>query len=178
MEEELEKESVSNTSIAIESQTEQASEVKLDSLPRLEDLLKSEKEIQKKTELQGLTKVEKSSMIENKTFARKSDQKRAFIKKRIKLVTIVYSCVLALMVAFAGVNLFTMLSTQKDITKSKDIVKTQTQQIAELEQAFPGADMATDTGMVTLNEPRDYNDDKKELTFLDKITILFRSIFS
>ena len=117
-------------------------------------------------------------MIENKTFARKSDKKREFIKKRIKLVTIVYSCVLALMVAFAGVNLFTMLSTQKDITKSKDIVKTQTEQIAQLEQSLPGTEIATDTTMITLNEPRDYNDDKKELTFLDKITILFRSIFS
>ncbi len=176
--EELEKESISNTNIAIESDTEQASEVKLDNFPRLDDLLKSEKEIQRKTELVGLTKVEKSSMIENKTFARKSDEKRAFIKKRIKLVTIVYSCVLTLLVAFAGVNLFTMISTKKDITKSKDIIKSQTQQIAELENAVPGSDIATDTSMVTLNEPRDYDDDTKELTFLDKITILFRSIFS
>lgn len=178
MDQELEKESIASTATAIETDTEQKSEVKLDSFPRLEDLLKSEKEIQRKTELEGLTKVEKSSMIENKSFARKSDEKKAFIKKRIKLVTIVYSCVLALLVAFAGVNLFTMLSTKKDITKSKDIIKTQTQQIAELEKAVPGANPAADTSMITLNEPRDYNDDQKELTFLDKITILFRSIFS
>ena len=29
----------------------------------------------------------------------------------------------------------------------------------------------------SLNEPREYSEDKKELTWLDKITILFRNIF-
>ena len=30
---------------------------------------------------------------------------------------------------------------------------------------------------ISLNEPRDYSDDIEELTFLDKMTILFRNIF-
>lgn len=177
MEEELEKEPISNTITMTESEVEQKSEVKLDNLPRLEDLLKSEKEIQRKTELEGLTKVAKSSMIENKTFARKTDEKRAFIKKRIKLVTVVYTCVLTLLVAFAGVNLFTMISAQKDITKSKDIIKSQTEQIAIFEQNAPATGEVPES-LVSLNEPRDYSDDTQDLTFLDKITILLRNIFT
>ena len=42
----------------------------------------------------------------------------------------------------------------------------------------PDADLTGEDITITLNQPRDYNDDKQTLTFLDKITILFRSLFN
>ena len=44
-----------------------------------------------------------------------------------------------------------------------------------LEEANPGMDPSGEI-QISLNEPRDYSDDKKELTFLDKLTILFMHI--
>ncbi len=168
-----------NTEQSTETVVETKAETRLSDLPRLEDLLKSEKEVKQKTEIKGLEKASGELLAEDKTFAKKKDEKKVFIKRRLKIVTGVYVAVASLLLAFAGVNIAT-LATQGGNSHTNDIAITQL--MGEVENAsgdigedLVNPDVAPFT--ISLNEPRDYSDDKKELTFLDKITILFRNIF-
>ena len=113
--------------------------------------------------------------FEDRMFVKKADQKKALYKKRIKIVTSVYTTAMVLLLAFVGVNIATMASLQKDITTNTQTIQSQQEQIELLEQNTPGA--STGNYQISLNEPRDYSEDKKELTFLDKLTILFRNLF-
>jgi len=106
---------------------------------------------------------------------KRADQKKALYKKRIKIVTGVYATAVTLLLAFVGVNIATMAMLNKKITTNTETIQTQQQQIEVLEQTpenLPGGEF-----QISLNEPRDYSEDKKELTFLDKLTILFRNLF-
>lgn len=162
------------TSTQVVEKVEQ--EKKLEDLPRIEDLRKSEKEITTKTEVEGATKVESATQTQDRVFVKKADQKKALYKKRIKIVTTVYTTAVVLLLAFVGVNIATLTTLNKDITTNTETIQTQQQQIEVLEQTQPNA--PTGNYQISLNEPRDYSEDKKELTWLDKITILFRNLFS
>lgn len=176
-EEQIQQQAQPEASVGTQTQTVEKveQEKKLDDLPRVEDLRKSEKEVKTRTEIEGTTKVEQSTQIQDKVFVKKADQKKALYKKRIKIVTGVYAAALTLLLAFVGVNIATMAMLNKEITTNTETIQTQQQQIEMLEQTNPGN--ATGNYQISLNEPRDYSEDKKELTFLDKLTILFRNLF-
>lgn len=150
-------------------------EKKLDNLPRVEDMRKSEKEVKTKTEVEGTTQINQSTNLQDRVFVKKSDQKKALYKKRIKIVTGVYATAVTLLLAFVGVNIATMAMLNKQITTNTDTIQSQQQQIEVLEETVPNS--PNGEFQISLNEPRDYSEDKKELTFLDKLTILFRNLF-
>lgn len=161
----------SNAGIETEVITRTERETKLDNLPRVE-----EKEIRTNTEIEGATKVEQATQLQDRVFVRKADQKKALYKKRIKIVTTVYTTAVILLLAFVGVNIATLTTLNKDITTNTETIQSQVEQIEVLEQANPTA--PSGEYQISLNEPRDYSEDKKELTWLDKFTILFRNLFS
>ena len=163
MDEELQPQLDTNTSVEVETiASETKQETPLETLPRLEDLIKS------------VTKVESNVQVENRVFKKSSEEKQKYIKRRLKIVTSVYVSVVALLLAFVGVNIVTLAMLNKDIKSNTKTINTQTERVVELskEPAITGQDIT-----ISLNEPRDYSEDKKELTFLDKITILFRNLF-
>ena len=151
-------------------------ETKLDDFPRVEDMRKSEKEIKIESQVEGATAIEKETQTQDRVFIKKADQKKALYKKRIKIVTGVYATALTLLLAFVGVNIATMVMLNKQITTNTETIQTQMEQIELLEQTTPNQPNLN--YQISLNEPRDYSEDKKELTFLDKLTILFRNLFA
>ena len=100
--EELEKQAQTQTSTAIEQETKQ--EISLDNFPSIQDLVKSEQEVKSERKLQGLISAEPAQTLEDRPFARKEDERKKFVKKRLKLVTGVYIAVATLLLAFVGVN--------------------------------------------------------------------------
>ena len=175
---EIEKETSANTALASESEIKPESEKRLVDLPRLEDLLRSEKEIKSAPKLNGLKRVENNTLEENKTFKSKEDEKNAIVRKRVKLVTGIYISVVALLLCFVGVNIATLTIMNRDINNNADTIQSQSEQIIDIYQ--DGLNEITDPDAsieVSLNPPRDYGDDKQELTFFDKLTILFKNLF-
>ena len=176
MDEELKPELQNET----QTQTITSEDVKteLDSLPRLEDLLKSEKEVSVKQEIKGVTNIDAEIKTEDRVFAKKQDKRKALVKTRLKIVTGVYIAVASLLFAFVGVNIATLVILNKDITNNANTIQAESYIAEQLESsASQPLDSAGAPIEISLNEPRDYSDDKKELTFLDKLTILFRNIF-
>ena len=178
MEEEFEvQESVS---VQTETQTSVKEETKqtLDSLPRIEELMRSEQDVKINTEIQGLTQIEKKTQVKDKIFTRKVDERKVYLKKRLKIVTAVYTAVVALLLGFVITNVATLSQLDKQITTNTDTIQAQK---AQIEQVLQDKQIGESVGGFpnwSVNEPRDYSEDKKELTWLDKITILFRNIFS
>ncbi len=174
--EDLEREVESTTAIATETPEVETQEVThLEDLPRLEDLLKTEQEIEKAPELKGLKEVEETPTAIDKPFAMKKDQQKAFAKRRLKLVTVIYSIVACLLLAFTCVNVATMISLNRDINTNTNTINVESARLEEHLNPPPAEEGAEI--FVSLNEPRDYSDDKVEITFLDKLTILFRNLF-
>ena len=172
--EELEREVSTNLNTGVEtvSSSNTQTEQQLDSLPRLEDLLKSEKEVKVAQKIEGLEKATETTEIEDKVFTRKVDEKKVYIKKRIKIVAVVYIAVIALLMAFAGISAATLISLQKDYDKNTTTITQNAEDIANAENMYSSTTPTGQDIVVSLNEPRDYSDDTKELTFFDKITIL------
>lgn len=179
MEEELkpEMETEVNAQTITSEQTQTKQENSLDNLPRLEDLLKSEKEVKTAPQIEGVTQVENEALIQDKPFAKKEDKKKIYLKRRVKIVAGVYASVVALLLAFVGVNAVSLALLNKDINTNTNTIQAQNDVITYLENSTPTIN-PDNSIIVSLNEPRDYSDDKKDLTFLDKLTIIFRSIFS
>ena len=66
----------------------------------------------------------------------------------------------------------------RDINNNANTIQSQSEQIIDIYQ--DGLNEITDPDAsieVSLNPPRDYGDDKQELTFFDKLTILFKNLF-
>jgi len=84
---------------------------------------------------------------------------------------------ITLLLAFVGVSVFTLASLHKDINTNIETIQTQQEELTALKESVNPNDPLKNFE-ITLNPPRDYDDDKKELTILDKLTIIFRSIFS
>lgn len=176
MEEEFEKGTVS--SIAVETSTESIveQETKLDSFPSIEELRKSEQQVQTNTEIEGVTQIEKETKVKDKIFTRKADEKKVYLKKRLKIVTAIYTTVVALLLGFAITNIATLAILNKDIKNNTQTIQSEQTQILVEESKAPTGESLGEY-QISLNEPRDYSEDKKELTWLDKITILFRNLF-
>ncbi len=148
---------------------------RLADLPSLEELTRSENEVVNKPEIKGFKSVVSAPISEDRTFKRKADEKKVFLKKRQKLVTAVYISVASLLLAFVGINIATLAILNKDINTNANTIQIES---VRVENAPKSETSDTPTFMeISLNEPRDYGDDNKELTFLDKVTILFRNIF-
>ena len=177
MEEEFEKQE----SISIQTETvtsvEETTKPTLSSLPSLEELKKSEQQVQTQTEIEGVTQVEQKTQTKDRIFTRKSDEKKVHIKKRLKIVTAVYSTVVALLLSFVITNVATLAILNISINTNTETIQTEQTQILIEESQTPAGSQLGEY-QISLNEPRDYSEDKKELTWLDKITILFRNIFS
>ncbi|MCQ2565057.1 MAG: hypothetical protein MJ152_04300 [Clostridia bacterium] len=175
--EDMEREVETSTAIATETPEVETQEVThLEDLPRLEDLLKTEQEIEKAPELKGLKEVQDAPVEQDKPFEMKKDQQKAFAKRRLKLVTVIYSIVACLLLAFTCVNVATMISLNRDINKNTETINLEMGKLEDNLNPPPAPEKGTEI-FVSLNEPRDYSDDKVEITFLDKLTILFRNLF-
>lgn len=176
MDEELQPEKETETQTQTITSVER--ETKLDSLPSLEDMLKSEKEVSVKQEIKGVTQVENQTQAEDRVFSKKKDKRQALVKTRLKVLTGVYVAVVSLLFAFVGVNVATLAALNKDITSNTNTIQAESYIAESLATSAPEQTEPTGEPIeISLNEPRDYSDDKKELTFLDKLTILFRNIF-
>ncbi len=174
MEEELEREE----SISVQTETQTSVENKtqtLDSFPRIEDLRKSEQEVKVNTQIEGVTQVEQKTQPKDKVFKRKSDERKVFFKKRLKIVTLVYTTVVALLLGFAITNTVVLARLDKKINTKTETISREIDDLGKVEDVAKGESLGD--FQISLNEPRDYSEDKKELTFLDKLTILFRNIF-
>ena len=177
MEEELKPEvekEVNTQTVASEQVKEESS---LDNLPRLEDLLNSEKTVKPAKQLEGVTEVEKTTFFEQVPFTKKEDKRAPLFKKRVKIVSSVLVSTVLMLLAFVGVSTFTLASLHKEVHTNTQTIQSQQEVLNNLKNSVNTNDPS---GMleITLNEPRDYSDDKKELSILDKLTIVFRSIFS
>ena len=176
MEEELEKEESVSVQTVTETSVETETNKALDSLPRLEDLRKSEQEVKLNTQIEGVTQVEQKTKPQDRIFTKKTDEKKVYIKKRLKIVTAVYSTVVALLMAFVITNIATLAVLNKKIDASTKTIQSQKDEIVKVLEEKPNATPG-EGFQISLNEPRDYSEDKQELTFLDKLTILFRNLF-
>ncbi len=155
---------------------EKTTESNFNNLPKLEDLLKSEQEIKPAHELKGLKAVEQDTVTETKTFTRKEDEKKVFVKRRLKILTAVYTCVAVLLFGFVIFNAVTLAILDRGVNTNANTIQSETIVVQELQGQLED-DLAGETFNVKLNTPRDYDDDTGELSFVDKLMILFRSIF-
>lgn len=178
MDEELKPEVVSEVNTQTLASDEKKEEQALDSLPRLEDLLKSEKTVKPAQKLEGVTEVEKTTFFEQVPFTKKEDKRAPLFKKRIKIVSSVLVSTITLLLAFVGVSTFTLIKHQKEVNANTETINTVLKPELEKLQNSVGVGNSSGEFEITLNPPRDYDDDQKELTILDKLTIIFRSIFS
>lgn len=174
--EELKPELEQNSNIETQSEIKnEINQTNLSSLPRLEDLLKSEKQVKTNKEIKGLTQVNTFTQSNEKEFAKKQDNKQAHLKRRIKTITGVYVAVASLLAIFAGVNVITLAVLNKQATTNTDTIQSKQEVIESVMQEAPTA--GQEIPLILGTPPRDYDEDKHELTFLDKISILFRGIF-
>ena len=94
------------------------------------------------------------------------------------MATAVYICVAVLLFGFVIFNTATLAILDRGINSNTNTINTESEIVKVLED---NAEIPSDPTLppieISLNEPRDYSDDTEELTFLDKITILFRNIF-
>ncbi len=177
MDEDLKEQESISIQTEVQTSVNQETKQTLDSFPRIEDLRKSEQEVKINTKVEGTTQVEQDTFVQDRVFTRKSDEKKVHLKKRLKIVTAVYVTVASLLLTFVVSNIATMAILNKTITKNTDIIQTKQTQLMVEESKSPTSESIGEF-QISLNEPRDYSEDKKELTWLDKITILFRNIFS
>ena len=176
MDEELEKEeSVSIQTETVSSVGEETKQT-LDSLPSIEQLKKSEQEVKVNAQIEGVTNLEPQTKAQDRVFKLKKDERKVYFKKRLKIVTAVYSTVVALLLGFVITNVATLAMLDKDISANTKTIQSQQQQVEVLKENPAGESLGD--FQISINEPRDYSEDKKELTWLDKVTILFRNLFS
>ena len=173
----MEEELIPQQEMEVNTQTitsvEPKTETKLDNLPRIEDLIKSEKQVKTAPNIEGVT--EAKTDAKDRVFSRKEDNTKKIIRKRLKIVTAVYLSIATMLLGLVGASAVTLALLNKDISTNVDTIQKQTD-ILNGQQA-PNFASEGEEIFVTLNEPRDYTDDKKELSFMDKLSILFRNLF-
>ena len=175
-EQELQQELEQSTAVQTEAQVNTTEERKTEDLPSYDDLRKSEKEVKSAAPaIEGVTNVESETQPLDRVFKRKSDEKKVHFKRRLKIVTSVYATVVALLLGFVITNAATLAVLDKKIDTATKTIQSSQQQVEILkENQVPTGESLP----ISLNEPRDYSEDKQELTFLDKMTILFRNLFA
>lgn len=176
--EELQPEQEVNTNTEVQTETNQEIETKssLGSFLNIEDLIKSEKEVKTTQEIKGLMQIESETQFENKEFAKKKDEKKSYAKKRLKIVTGVYIAVITMLLAFVGVNAVTLAILSKDATNNANTIQAKQEVIQHIDKPELGVP-SEDFPINITAPPRDYNDDNKELSFWDKVTIVFKNLF-
>ena len=167
-------EQVESTAVQTETQVGLEHETKVEDLPRLEDLIKSEKVVRPTQKIDGVTSIESETQPIDRVFKRKSDEKKIHFKKRLKIVTAVYSTIVVLLLGFVITNVATLAILDKKIDANTKTIESCQQQVEMIENQIPTGESLP----ISVNEPRDYSEDKQELTFLDKLTILFRNLFA
>lgn len=175
MEEELQKQenlSVQTEQITSVEQEKQA----LGSFPRIEELRKSEQDVKVNTQIEGTTQVEHQTQTKDRIFTRKEDERKVLFKKRKKIVAVVYSSVLALLMAFAITNTVVLARKENYVETKTTTIEQYDKELGDIDKNEAGTSLKD--FQISINEPRDYSEDEKELTLLDKLTILFRNIFS
>ncbi len=175
-EKQLEQQPQTSTTVAEPEKETKVGLEGLNDLPRIEDLLRSEKEVKTSTGLKGLKEVEAASQNEDKAFTLKKDENKSYVKKRVKVATCVYVSVLALLFLFVFSNAITLAVLSRDIHNNANTIQSEAQNVSVWKEQGAN-DAAKGEFTVSLNEPRDYSDDTKELTFFDKLSILFRNLF-
>lgn len=166
-----------NSNIALENEIKTENTQKnLGSLPRYEDMLLTEKQVKPKQEISGLTQAKTTTKTQDKEFAKKQDLTKINAKRRIKIVTGVYSVVASLLAIFAIVNVVTLVILNKQVTTNLETIQTKQSQVEQIENVeIPSA--GEEINLILGTPPRDYDNDNKELSFWDKVSILFKSIF-
>lgn len=177
MEEEFETNGVTNVQTEVQTSVNEETKQTLDSFPRIEDLRKSEQAVKIESKIQGVSQVEQRTQVKDRIFTKRSDEKKVYLKKRVKIVTAVYSTVVALLLGFVVSNIATLAMLDKSVSSNTKTIQAAQQQV-QIEQATDVTGEILGDIQISINEPRDYSEDKKELTWLDKITILFRNLFS
>lgn len=175
--EDFERELESRTQTGIMTETNQETEINLGSSFNFEEMLKSEKEVKQETTLNNLKKAEQTELVSDRVFAQPGETRRTLVKRRLKLITGMYVGVLTLLLVFTGVNLGTLVAMKKEISNNTQTLEKQ--QVA-LEYEKKNAEDIVDANEeinIMLNLPKDYSEDEKELTFLDKLTIMFKHLF-
>lgn len=171
-------ETTASTQTAVETEKETKVGLEgLNDLPRIEDLLRTEKEVKPAQSIQGLKSVEPTAQTEDKPFVLKKDEKKAYVKKRVKVLTSVYVAVVGLLFAFVFGNAITMAVLSNKINSNTDTMQSRSEIVQHYQNSEDTEKEASGAFQIKLNEPRDYSDDTKELTFFDKLTILFRNLF-
>lgn len=168
--------SPNTTTIQPEIEVKKETETKVDDFLDFSSFINSEKEIKTSPKLEGLKQVESAIQNEDKVFSKKQDKTKMLLKKRLKIVTSVYVAIASLLLTFVGVNVATLVNLNKQITENTATIKAESELLSKIEIQNPEG-VPDSSITISLNEPRDYSDDYKELTFLDKITILLRNIF-
>lgn len=175
---EQEKEQSQNFSTTTETVQEIKKEQSVEDFPRWEDVRKSEKEVKYNTKLEGVTEAENDDNFFERPIEKKKDAKTRLYKRRLKILTGVYLTILSLLGVFAITNLVTLIKMDKQISSNTETIRSKSYVLTEIEKTATEPTEPSQIVELHLNEPRDYKDDKKELTFLDKLTIIFRNIFS
>lgn len=175
MEPQFEEETQSN--IQVEEQTSLKQESKLNTFSNLEEMRKSETEVKTFTNNDTKIDTKTSPLAKDKVFARKEDKKKALYKRRAKILTTVYASVCAMLLAFVGINIATMVKMSTQMQTNTETITRKETELAELKEIVVENEATNGGFYISLNEPRDYSDDVKQLTFWDKVTIVFKNIF-
>lgn len=152
-------------------------EEKVGSVFNFENMIRSEREVNAFAASVASTESIVKHTVEDKVFSKKVDRKKQLYRTRVKIVTSIYTTVVALLLILTGANIVSLIVTAKAINNDKQIVQTNQEKIVELEQESTATTGQGKEIYVTLNQPRDYSKEKTDLTFLDKVTILIKNIF-
>ena len=152
----MEEEQELQESVSIQTETVTSVEQKtqsLDSLPRIEDLRKSEQEVKINTQVEGTTQVEQKTLAQDKVFTRKVDERKVYLKKRLKIVTAVYTSVVVLLLSFVIANIATLAILDKSVTTNTKTIQSTQQQVI-IEEATNTTGESVGNFQISLNEPR------------------------
>ena len=123
MEEEFETNGVTNVQTEVQTSVSEETKQTLDSFPRIEDLRKSEQSVKIETKIQGVSQVEQRTQVKDRIFTKRSDEKKVYLKKRVKIVTAVYSTVVALLLGFVVSNIATLAMLDKSVSSNTKTIQ-------------------------------------------------------
>ena len=98
-------------------------------MPRIEELRRSEQDVKVNTEVQGTTQVRQKTQVKDFIFKKKSDKRKIYFKKRLKIVTAVYTIAIILLSSFAIANVVTLANLEKSVTTNTETIQSAQQQV-------------------------------------------------
>ncbi len=128
LEEESERElEINTTTEQVENEKKQ-----LDNLPRFEDISKSETITQTNIDIPNTT--ETKTIVQDKFFTKKEDEKKVYLRKRVKLVMFLYLIIVIALMTLVGVNIATLVNQGNTIKNNEKTINDQIEQITLLEE--------------------------------------------